>query len=177
MNTRNLSTVTTDLITSYGNSARNIINAYRVGNERVIGFMDQRWENALAKSGKQLSAEVRGNALSAQKKLSAYYVKSLGFTTNSADTVVGKVVELAGKGVRQVAANASRFEKSTGVTALHKLAVTVVPAAEAVGKLAGKIEQQTGRLASKVAGTKASATVVAARRVSPLKKARARKAA
>ena len=47
MSTKNLSTVTTDLIETYGNTAKNVINAYRVGNERVIGMMDQRWESAV----------------------------------------------------------------------------------------------------------------------------------
>lgn len=177
MTTRHLTTVATDLIAAYGNTARNIVNAYRVGNERVVGLMDRRWESALAKSGKQLSAEVRGNALSAQKKLSAYYVKGVGFTSDGADAAIGKVVDLAGKSVRQVAANASRFEQRTGVTALNTLAVAVVPAAEAVSKFAGRLERQSSRLAGKLAGAKTPATVDAARRLTPLKRARARKAA
>ena len=43
MSAQNLSAVTTDLIESYGNTARNVVNAYRVGNERAMGYMDQRW--------------------------------------------------------------------------------------------------------------------------------------
>ena len=69
MTNSSLASVTTDLIESYGNTAKNVINACRVGNERVAGFMDQRWESAVMASGKRLTAEVRSNALAAQKKI------------------------------------------------------------------------------------------------------------
>lgn len=172
MSSKNLSTVANDLITSYGNTARNIIRAYRVGNERVIGFMDQRWEKALRKNAGQLDAEVRGNARSAQQKVSAYYSKGLLMTTDSAGIVVNKMVELAGKGVAQLAANAGKFEKSTGVSALNSLAHATVPAAEVASKLASRIEFRSNQLADKLAGKAAST-----QRPTAFRKARARKAA
>ena len=42
MSTKALSSVTTDLITSYGNTAKNVINAYRAGGQRVANFVEQR---------------------------------------------------------------------------------------------------------------------------------------
>ena len=177
MTAKNLSTVTTDLITSYGNTAKNVINAYRLGGERMIDFVDQRWERALDKVGAKLKPAVRGNALSAQQKLSGYYTRGISMTTNGADMVVDKVVELASKGVQQAAVNASQFEKSTGVTVLNTVARVTVPAAVAVSELAGKVEQKSSRLAKRIAGKKAAATVAAVKRVTPFKKARSRKAA
>ena len=177
MSAQNLTAVTTDLIETYGNTAKNVINAYRVGNERALGYMDQRWESALTKAGRKLTAEVRGNALSAQKKLSGYYARGIALTTDGADTAVTKAVELAAKGVQQVAANAARFEKSTGVTTLNKLAVAAVPAAQAVSKVAVRIEHQTSELVNTVSGKKAAVKAATVKRVTPFKKARARKAA
>ena len=173
MSTQNLSAVTTDLIESYGNTARNVVNAYRVGNERAMGYVDQRWTSAVMNTGKRLTAEVRNNALAAQKKLSGYYAKGLSLTTDSADTAIAKAVELAAKGVQQVAANATRFEKSTGMTTLHKLAIAAVPAAQAVSKVATRIEKQSGDLVNTVAGKKSVAKVVS-KRVTAFKKARAK---
>ncbi len=172
MTAKNLSTVAVDLIEAYGNTAKNMIDAYRVGNQRVIGFVDQRWAGALENAGAKISDEVRANALSAQTKLCAYYIKGISLTTDGAQTLVTKAVELAGKGVRQVAANASQFEKRTGVTALNTLSLAVVPAAEAVNKLVGALEQKSSLLATKVAG---NTTTV--KRVTPFKKARSRKTA
>ena len=171
MSTKALSSVTTDLITSYGNTAKNVINAYRAGGERVADFFEQRWERALEQSRSQLVPEVRNNAKHAQKILGSYYVKGLAFTTNGADTVVDQLVSFAGQGVQQVAANANRFEEKTGV-ALDRFTVAVAPVAAVVTKLASQIELKSGELADKSAGT-----ATTAKRVSPFKKARAQKAA
>ena len=171
MSTKALSNVTTDLITSYGNTAKNVINAYRAGGERVANFVEQRWERALEQSRSQLVPEVRNNAKHAQKILGSYYVKGLAFTTNGADTVVDQLVSFAGQGVQQVAANANRFEEKTGV-ALDRFTVAVAPVAAVVTKLASQIELKSGELADKIAGT-----ATAAKRVSPFKKVRAKKAA
>ena len=171
MSTKALSSVTTDLITSYGNTAKNVINAYRAGGERVADFFEQRWERALEQSRSQLVPEVRNNAKHAQKILGSYYVKGLAFTTNGADTVVDQLVSFAGQGVQQVAANANRFEEKTGV-ALDRFTVAVAPVPAVVTKLASQIELKSGELADKIAGT-----ATTAKRVSPFKKARAQKAA
>ena len=178
MTSKNLSTVTTDLIASYGNTAKHVIHAYRVGGERVAGYVDRSWERAVEKSAARLSNEVRTNALSAQKKLSGYYARGISFTTDGADTLVDKAVELAEKGVAQAAANASRFEKATGVTTLHTIALAAVPAAQAVTKVAAKIEQQSSLLAQRVAGkTPVAAKAAAVKRTVKAKAARVRKAA
>ena len=76
MTAKNLSTVANHVIESYGNTAKNVINAYRVGGERVVGLMDQRWESAVEKAGSRLSTEIRGNALAAQKTISGYCTSS-----------------------------------------------------------------------------------------------------
>jgi hypothetical protein len=164
MSTKNLSTVTTEIIESYGNTAKNVINAYRVGNERVVGYVDQSWAAAVKKTGTRLSAEVRGNAVAAQKKISALYVQGVTLTSDSADVAVSKAVEFAGKGVVQVAANASRFDKATGIAAMNTLAVAAVPAAQAVTKVAAKLEAQSGALANKIAGKAAKVKVAAVKR-------------
>ena len=172
MSTKALSSVTADLITSYGNTAKNVINAYRAGGERMADFLEQRWERALEQSRTQLAPEVRSNAKHAQKVIGSYYVKGLAFTTNGADAVVNQLVSFADQGVQQVAANASRFEEKTGV-ALERFTAAVAPVTTIATKLATQIEQKSGELVSKIAGSPATS----APRVSPFKKARAQKAA
>ena len=176
MTAKNLATVTNELIESYGNTAKNVINAYRVGNERAVAYVDQRWAEAVEKTGARLSAEVRGNAVAAQQKFSSMYARGVALTSDSADIAVNKAVELAGKGVEQVAANASQFEKATGVK-LHSLAVVAVPAAQAVNKVAAKIEAQSGVLAHRIAGKTAKVKVAAVKRSVAKRAVRARKAA
>ena len=173
MANQKLATVTNELIESYGNTAKNMINAYRVGNERAVVFMDQSWLTAVNKAGTRLSAHTRRNAVATETKITAYYAKGVEVTSDNANTVINKAVELAGKGVVQVAANAGRFEKTTGVTALTTLALAAVPAAKAVTKVAAKIEAKSGVLASKIAGKTVKAKVKAKVKatVAPVKKA------
>ena len=161
---QNLATVTNELIESYGNTAKNVITACRVGNKRAVSYVDQSWATAVKKTAPRLNADVRGNAIATQKKITAFYAKGIATTTANADLAVNKAVELAGKGVVQVAANASRFEKSTGVTALSTLAVATLPAAQVVVKAAAKLEVQSGVLAKKIAGSPVKAKATAAKR-------------
>jgi hypothetical protein len=176
MSNQKLATVTNELIESYGNTAKNVINAYRVGNERAAVFMDQRFMAALEKTGSRLSAKTRKNAVSAEQKLTAYYVKGVEVTSDNANLVVNKAVELAGKGVVQVSANAGRFEKSTGMTTLSSLATAAVPAAKAVTKVVAKIEAKSSELATKLAGKPARAKASPAKAAAK-KTVRTRKAA
>jgi hypothetical protein len=173
-----LAAVTTELIASYGNTARNVINAYRLGNERAVVFMDQRFVSALDKAGPRLSEKTRDNALAAEKKLAGYYVRGVELTTDNASIAVSKAVELAGKGVQQVAANAGLFEKATGVTTLSTLANAAMPAAQAVNKVVAQIEARSSALAVKMAGKPAKpAKTAAAKRPTAKKTVRARKTA
>ena len=71
----------------------------------------------------------------------------------------------------------AKFEKKTGVKALHTIAGAAVPAVAVVTKLASSLEKQSGLLANKLAGKKAAVKVAAVKRVTPFRKARARKAA
>lgn len=164
MSNKNLATVSTDMIECYGNTAKNIIQAYRAGNQRVVHFVDQRWENALQKSAHQLRAEVRRNALAAQRAVSGIYIKGVTITSDRADIVVDKAVELAGKGVQQLAHNADAFEKRTGMATLSNLAKATLPAATLASNLAGKLEQGSSSLANAVAGGSARASVAAVKR-------------
>jgi hypothetical protein len=171
MSQPSLSRLTTDLIETYGQSAHNVVNAYRLAGERMVDFLDQRWDSAIARSAPSLHDGVRENATAAQRKVMGYYSKGIEISTAGADTVIGKFVEFADKGVQQAAANAGRFEEVTGVKALNQLAVVATPGLQAVGKLVSVLEEKTGQLAERIAAKPA------ARAPSSFSKARARKAA
>lgn len=177
MTSKSLTTITHELIESYGNTAKNVITAYRVGNARAVVLMDKGWASAVHKTGARLSPEVRGNAVAAEKKVSGLYSNVVNLTSDGANTAVGKAVEYAGKGLRQMAANASRFEKATGVGTLHTLAIAAVPAAQAAVEMASKIEARSSALVNKAAGGKAKAKVAAVKRTATKKVARVRKMA
>lgn len=175
MSAKNLSTVAIDLIESYGNTAKNFIEAYRAGGDRVVTVLEQRWNRALKESRPELTAEVAKNATAAQLAFSAIYSKGLTLTTSGAEQVLAQLVKLAETGVERASANAALFEEKTGVTALNTLAQVTAPGALALSKLATQIEQKTADLASKIAGD--DVTTASVKRPSAFSQRRSAKAA
>ena len=160
MTSKNLSTVATDLIECYGNTAKNVIDAYRAGGERVVTVLEKRWNAALKESRSQLTKDVAKNASAAQLAFSVVYTKGLNQTTKSAELVVNQLVKLAETGVERVAANASRFEEKTGLHTLSSIAYVSKPGVVAFSEFAAKVEEKSALLASKISGNNvATATV------------------
>ena len=167
MSTNTLSSVATAVIESYGNTAINMINAYRVGGERVIGFVDQRFEAAVNTGAARLSEELRSNLIDTEKRISGYYAKGLQFGTERAESAVSSAVELANKGVDRMAANAERFDQATKIGALDMINRVALPAASAMSGVVVRIEEGSSQLAKRVAGkpTVAKAVVKKAKTV------------
>ena len=155
MTAKNLSTVATDLIACYGNTAKNVMDAYRAGGERVVTMLEKRWDTAFKGSRSELTREVVKNATAAELAFNAYYIKGLTQTTEGAHTVVSQLVKLAEAGVERVAANANLFKEKTGLNTLNTLktiAEVTKPGAAMLIQLAAEIEEKSAQLASKIAG-------------------------
>jgi hypothetical protein len=174
MTAKNLSTVATDLIEAYGNTAKNVIDAYRAGGERVVNLMEQRWNKALRESRSELTAETAKNARAAQLAFSVYYTKGLSLTSSGAQQVVNQLVKVLETGVERASANAALFEEKTGVNTLSTIAQVTAPGALVLSKLATQIEQKTADLAGKIAGD--DVTTVSAKRSSAFSQRRAKAA-
>lgn len=162
MSAKKLSTVTCHVINAYGNTAKNVIHAYRAGGERVVSLLDQRWHSALQQSRSKLAAGVAKNAGVVQQTLHKYSLKGLTMTSGGVQSVVDHVVKLADAGVHSMSVNASRFEDKTGAHVLSNLAQAALPGAIALSALASQLEQKSAQLASKIAGD--NVVVVVAKR-------------
>ncbi len=159
MSATKLSTVTCHVISAYGNTANNIIHAYRAGSERMVRMLDRNWDSALKKSRSKLAAGVAKNAGVVQQLLHSYTLKGLTATSVGAQTVVNQVVKLADAGVHGFATNADRFEDKTGAHVLSTLAQAALPGAVTLSALASRIEQTSAHLASRIAGDNVVVTV------------------
>jgi hypothetical protein len=169
MSSKNLSSVATAVIESYGNTAINMINAYRVGGERVIGFVDQRFEAAVNTGAARLSEELRTNLIDTEKRISGYYAKGLQIGSERAEIAVSTAVEMANKGVDRIAANAERFDQATKIGALDMINRVALPAATVVSEVVVRIEEGSSQLAKRVAG-KPAVVKAAAKKAKTVKK-------
>jgi hypothetical protein len=167
---KSLSSVATAVIESYGNTAINMINAYRVGGERVIGFVDQRFEAAVNTGAARLSDELRTNLIDTEKRISGYYAKGLQIGSERAEIAVSTAVEMANKGVDRIAANAERFDQATKIGALDMINRVALPAATVVSEVVVRIEEGSSQLAKRVAG-KPAVVKAAAKKAKTVKKA------
>lgn len=170
MSTKNLSTVANEVIESYGVINTNFINAYRFGGERMIGFVDERFAEAVNRGAPTLSKEVRTNLIDSQQRVSGFYVKGLHYGTDRAQSAVGVAVDLASKGVNMVAENAERFDRATKLNALDKLNRAVMPAANVVVQVVERVEQGSGKLVQRVSGKAVPAKAVATRKLNTSKR-------
>lgn len=170
MSNTNLSTVATQVIEAYGITATNVINTYRFGGERVIGFIDERFALAMDRSGSILSTGTRSTLVGGQQRVSGFYVKGLHLGTDRAQSVVGVAVDLATKGVNLVASNATRLDRRTNLNALDKLNLVVMPAASLLNSVAAGIEEGSTELVKRVAGESMPAKAIATRKLNASKR-------
>lgn len=175
MHAKNLSTVASDLIESYGNTAKHVIDAYGAGGERVVSLLEKRWNAALKQSRTDMNAETTKNASAVQLAFSVFCTKGLMLTTSGAQHVVRQLVKVADAGVERAAANAGLFEEKTGVAALDTLAKATAPGALVLRKLAAHIEQKSAQLARSM--TADDVETASVKRASAFSQRRAAKAA
>lgn len=165
MSKKNLSSVATDVIATYGITATNVINTYRFGGERVASFVDQRFAAVVNRGAAALRKDLRSNLIGSQQRVSGYYVKGVHFGTDRAQNVVGVAVDLATKGVSLVAANAERIDRAANLNALATLNRVAMPAADLVVKVADRIEEGSSELVKRVSGKPMPAKALATRKL------------
>jgi hypothetical protein len=165
MSNKTLSTVATDVIAAYGITATNVINSYRYGGERVIGFIDAGFASAVNRGASALRADLRSNLIGTQQRFTGYCVKGVHLGTDRVQSVVGVAVDLATKGVGLVAEGAVRLDRAANVNALDTLNRVARPAAQVVSLVAERIEEGSSALVRRVAGKPVPAKAVATRKL------------
>lgn len=170
MSTKNLSSVATQVIGAYGMTATNVINTYRYGGERVVGFIDDRFATVVNRRGAALSQDLRTSLIDKLQRVSGIYVKGLQLGTDRAQSVVGVAVDLATKGVNVVASNARRLDRSANLNALDTLNRVAMPAATLINSVAAGIEEGSTELVKRVAGKRMPTKALATRKLNTAKR-------
>jgi hypothetical protein len=165
MSHKNLSSVATEVIATYGITATNVINSYRFGGERLIGFVDQRLATAVNRGTVAFNDDIRSSLIDKQQRISSYSAKGVHISTDGAQRVVGIAVDLATKGVSLVATNAERLDRAANLNMLQTLNTVAMPAALAISTLADRIEEGSSELVKRVSGTDMPAKAVATRKL------------
>ncbi len=162
---KNLSTVATQVIATYGITATNVINTTRFGGERVAGLVDQGFASVVNRRAAALRKDLRTRLIGSQQRVSGYCVKGLHLGTDRAQTAVGVAVDLATKSVSLVASGAQRLDSAANLNALARLNEVAMPAADLVVKVADRLEEGSSELVKRVAGKSVPAKALATRKL------------
>jgi hypothetical protein len=103
MDTTAFSSAATNAIANAGNTAHDLIGAFRDRGEFLGVALEQRWKAALKESAPQLTDETRKNAARAQRAFSASYAKGLALTADGAEVVIDTLVGAAVAAVQRAA--------------------------------------------------------------------------
>ncbi|MEO5882135.1 MAG: hypothetical protein ABIQ06_06930 [Caldimonas sp.] len=125
MTAKNLSTVATDIVETYGKTAINAITTYRVGTERLIDFVDHR--------------------------VAAAAVKGVMTSATGAQRLVTTAVRVASRGIERFASYAGRVEGQSARNSVQVFARAALPAANLVSNVAERLEIGSDHLVKRVA--------------------------
>ena len=160
MSAKNIYAVTADLIESYGNTVKNVIDALRAGGQQTVVMLDQRWSRTLLAPNTPIPAQMTQTLSATQQTLNLCITQSLDQSSKGAHEMVSQLVNLATQGVDRLAANASSFDEKTGLPGLRLLSQVSLPAASLMVTLASHIEQKSANMASKYAHDDVSTTTI-----------------
>jgi hypothetical protein len=151
MTAKNLSTVATDIVQTYGKAAINAITTYRVGTERLIDFVDRRVATVAVGGASRIGGELRSNVMDAQKRVRGLYLKGVTDSATRAQGLVTTAVRVASAGVERLASYAGRVGGSPSGRAVEMMARAALPAANAFSSVAERVEGGSDRLVKRVA--------------------------
>ncbi len=151
MTAKNLSTVATDIVETYGKTAINAITTYRVGTERLIDFVDHRVAAAAVGGASRLGGRLRANVVDTQKRVRGLYLQGVTTSATRAQSFVTTAVRVASKGIERFASYAGRVGVVSARNSVQVLARAALPAANAVSNVAERLESGSDRLVKRVA--------------------------
>jgi hypothetical protein len=166
----NLNTIAIDVVGHYGQTAKNLLTAYRAGTERAVSALSSGYEQLIEK--KPLSAikgDIKANLVDSQQRVARWVVDSVASVTDSAGSAVDHVSGRTMQGIEAFGEQTAWAKDLMVVNAIRKVNL---PVAKLSLRIAGGLDDASHRLSQRVAGT---ATAKATRRVKAVAK-RARRA-
>lgn len=177
MTAKNLSTVATDIVETYGKTAINAITTSRVATERLLGFVDRRVAAPAVSGTLRLSEGLRSNVVGARQRARSLYLQGLANGATRAHDLVTAAVRVTSEGIERFAAFAERAGAGTASGSMGVLTRAALPAANVLSNVSRRVQDGSDRLVRFVAeesgtidrpvavrGGPARTTVVAAKR-------------
>ena len=173
MSNPSMTAVAKHVVGQYNLAGKQLVRAYRVGTERAVGAVNERFASAInARTLPLVTETVKGSLIDAQQQVAGAVSFGLGLGANGADIAIDQVARRVNNGIDRLADTTSRVQTVFGIPSLEKVGVLALPVAYVSLELASVVAQGSKRLSDRVAGAE---EVVAA--PAPAKKAARKRAA
>jgi hypothetical protein len=162
MTNPSMTAVAKHVVGQYNEAGRQLVRAYRVGTERAVGAVNERFASAVnARSLPLVTESVKDSLIDAQQQVAGAVSFGLGLGANGADIAIEQVARRVSNGIDRLAHTTERVQTAFGISSLEKVGVLALPVAYVSLELASAVANGSKRLSDRVAG--AEEAVVAAK--------------
>ena len=162
MSTQTLTSVAINVVGQYNQAGKQLVRAYRVGTERAVGAVSERF--AAVVNARQLplvNDNVKASLIVAEQQIAGLVANGLNAGAKGADTTIDQLARGVKGGIERIAATGSKIETVFNVSMLDTVGVLALPVAYVSLEIGNIVAQGTKRLTERVAGAGADDIVVA----------------
>jgi len=159
MTTTTLNAVAIDVVGQYGLAGKHLVQAYRLGTQRVIDQINERYSSLVNSSALPMVDEsIRTSLLSAHQQVTGFFVGGVARATEQADLAIDKITDGTTQGIKRLGGFGERIEALVGAPVVDTLTKVNMPVAQLSLTIASQVVENSKRLVERVAASDDLAT-------------------
>ncbi len=164
MTANTLNAVAADVVGQYALAGKHLVQAYRLGTQRVVEQISERYSSMLNSTAMPMVDEsVRTSLLNAHQQMTGFFVGGVARATEQADLAIDRMTSTTTENLKRLGGVSERIEAVVGTPVVETLSKVNLPIAQLSLQIAGQAVETSKRLVETVAGSEdlASASVEA----------------
>ncbi len=157
MSQATLNAVAIDVVGQYGLAGKHLVNAYRLGTQRVVAQVNERYSSMIESPAlPMVDASLRSSILAAHQQLTGFFVGGVVRATEQADLAIDRMTDSTAQGIKRLGGVGERLEAMVGQPVVETMTKVNMPAAKLSLQIAGQVVEGTKRLVERVAVVEAA---------------------
>jgi hypothetical protein len=159
MTTTNLNSVAIDVVSQYALASKHLVQAYRLGTQRVVEQLNERYSSLVNTSAlSSVDESFRTSLLNAQQQLTGFFVGGVARATEQADLAIEKITGTTTESIKRLGGVGERFEAMVGAPVVETMTKVNMPIAQLSLQIAGQVVEGSKKLVESVAANEDLAT-------------------
>ena len=148
--------VAIDVVGQYGLAGKHLVNAYRLGTQRVVAQINERYTSMIESPAlPMVDASIRSSIVAAHQQLTGFLVGGVVRATERADLAIDRMTDSTAQGIKRLGDVGERFEAMVGQPVVETMTKVNMPAAKLSLQIAGQVVEGTKRLVERASATQA----------------------